>query len=65
MVFPVGPRQAGKTTLGHALIASLGAGQYLNYDVLDDRAVIHSQQWDRRTPLLVLDEIQKMPLWKS
>ena len=33
MVFLVGPRQAGKTTLSHALIASLGAGQYLNCDV--------------------------------
>jgi uncharacterized protein len=65
MVFLVGPRQAGKTTLSQALIASLGAGQYLNYDVLEDRAVILARQWDRRTPLLVFDEIHKMPQWKS
>ncbi len=65
MVFLVGPRQAGKTTMSHALLTSLGTGQYLNYDVLEDRVVIDSQQWDRRTPLLVLDEIHKMPLWKS
>ena len=65
MVFLTGPRQAGKTTLSRDLMAQVGAGQYLNYDVAEDRAVIESGQWDRRAPLLVLDEIHKMPMWKN
>jgi uncharacterized protein len=64
MVFVVGARQVGKTTLSHALIDEMG-GQYLNHDVLEDRRLIERQAWDRRCPLLVLDEIHKMPLWKS
>ena len=64
MVFLVGARQVGKTTLSQALIAEMG-GQYLNHDVFEDRRVIEQQAWDRRSPLLVLDEIHKMPLWKA
>ncbi len=65
MVFLVGPRQVGKTTLSQQLIEASGKGQYLNYDVAEDRRLIENQAWDRRVPLLVLDEIHKMPLWKS
>ncbi len=65
MVFVTGPRQSGKTTLSQALIATrdgiAGASQYLNYDVLEDRSVITQRLWDARAPLLVLDEIHKMP----
>jgi uncharacterized protein len=64
MVFVVGARQVGKTTLSQSLIDELG-GQYLNHDVIEDRRLIEQQAWDRRSPLLVLDEIHKMPLWKS
>ena len=63
MVFLTGPRQVGKTTLSRQLIAQLG-GQYLNYDVPADRAMILKQRWNALTPLLVLDEIHKMPDWK-
>ena len=69
MVFITGPRQSGKTTLSEALIAEhnrvKGASQYLNYDVLEDRSIITQQLWDARAPLLVMDEIHKMPQWKS
>jgi len=69
MVFVTGPRQSGKTTLSLALVATRdgvkGASQYLNYDVLEDRSVITQRLWDARAPLLVLDEIHKMPQWKS
>jgi predicted AAA+ superfamily ATPase len=65
MVFLTGPRQAGKTTVSQALIERMGSGQYLNYDVAEDRALIEQRQWDARAPLLVLDEIHKMPQWKS
>lgn len=64
MVFLTGPRQVGKTTLSHQLIEAQG-GQYLNYDVSADRAIILNQRWNPQTPLLVLDEIHKMPDWKS
>ncbi len=64
MVFLTGPRQVGKTTLSRQLIAQQG-GQYLNYDVHADRAIILHQRWSPLAPLLVLDEIHKMPDWKT
>ena len=64
MVFLTGPRQVGKTTLSRALIAQRG-GQYLNYDVAADRAIIVNQRWSPQASLLVLDEVHKMPGWKS
>lgn len=64
MVFLTGPRQVGKTTLSRQLITQLG-GQYLNYDIPAERALILHQRWSPRAPLLVLDEIHKMPDWKA
>jgi predicted AAA+ superfamily ATPase len=64
MVFLTGPRQVGKTTLSRQLIAQQG-GQYLNYDVPADRALILNQRWNPQSPLLVLDEIHKMSGWKA
>ena len=64
MVFLTGPRQVGKTTLSRQLMAQQG-GQYLNYDVPADRALILKQRWSPQAPLLVLDEIHKMPDWKA
>ena len=64
MVFLTGPRQVGKTTLSQQLIHQLG-GQYLNYDVASDRAIILNQRWSPQAPLLVLDEVHKMPAWKA
>jgi uncharacterized protein len=64
MVFLTGPRQVGKTTLSRQLIAQQG-GQYLNYDVPADLALILHQRWNPLAPLPVLDEIHKMPKWKA
>ncbi len=64
MVFVTGPRQVGKTTLSQLLLKAT-QGQYLNYDVADDRAVISRAAWSPQAKLLVLDEIHKMPDWKS
>ena len=64
MVFLTGPRQVGKTTLSRQLIAQ-GGGQYLNYDVAAERAIILNQRWSPQAPLLVLDEVHKMPGWKA
>jgi predicted AAA+ superfamily ATPase len=65
MVLLTGPRQVGKTTLSQQLMSGLPTGQYLNFDVLAHRAVIQSQSWRQSAPLLVFDEIHKMPDWKN
>ena len=64
MVFLTGPRQVGKTTLSQQLMVQTG-GQYLNYDVAADRALILKQRWRPQAALLVLDEIHKMPHWRN
>ena len=64
MVFVTGARQVGKTTLSKLLLDET-PGQYLNYDVAEDRAVILRHGWRPQAKLLVLDEIHKMPDWKT
>ena len=65
MVFLTGPRQAGKTTLSQQLLQAMPQGQYLNYDIPEDRAVVQRGTWNRRAPLLVFDEVHKKPEWKN
>jgi predicted AAA+ superfamily ATPase len=63
MVFLSGPRQSGKTTLAQTLIQSKSA--YFNYDVPSDRKKIRLRDLDESQPRIVLDELHKMPKWKS
>ncbi len=56
-----GPRQTGKTTLTKALNDQ---AVYLNYDDSDDRFVIANKAWRPDAPLIILDELHKMPEWK-
>ena len=65
MVFLLGPRQVGKTTLAKSLMADYPRAQYLNWDVADDRRIILGQTWSARATLLVLDEVHKMREWKG
>ena len=65
MVFLVGPRQVGKTTLARALMVDHARAQYLNWDVADDRRIILAQTWSPRSTLLILDEVHKMRGWKQ
>lgn len=62
MVIIAGPRQCGKTTLAHSLGMPY---EYLNYDNLDDRAIILKREWDFQKKLIVFDELHKMPKWKA
>ena len=57
-----GPRQCGKTTLSRNLFKSF---DYLNYDSISDREILKSQTWNRKTDLIIFDEIHKMKNWKS
>ena len=69
LVFVTGPRQVGKTTLSRLLLGtaapSATQGVYLNYDVARDRTQIERQSWSPDAPLVVLDELHKMPKWKN
>src|SRR3989344_5998211 len=57
-----GPRQVGKTTLSKKIEKKF---DYLNYDNAEDRLQIMRKEWDRKKNLLILDEIHKMPKWKT
>ncbi len=61
IVLVAGPRQCGKTTLSRSLYSEY---QYLNYDAAADRLLINRQEWLRNTPLVIFDELHKMPQWK-
>lgn len=65
LVFLVGPRQVGKTTLAKALMADYPRAQYFNWDVAGDSRIILGQTWSPRAKLVVLDEIHKMRNWKT
>lgn len=65
MVLLTGPRQVGKTTLCRHLMAGFPQTQYLNWDVAPDRAILQRQSWNPKVSLLAMDEIHKMPDWKS
>jgi predicted AAA+ superfamily ATPase len=65
MVVLTGPRQVGQMTLARQLMSSFMSAQYLNWDVLQDRAVLQRQSWNPRARLLVMDEIHKMRDWKT
>jgi len=65
MVFLVGPRQVGKTYLSKEIMEKFSDTVYLNYDQPKDRKIITEQSWLPRTKALILDEIHKMPNWKT
>ena len=57
MVFVGGPRQVGETTLAKSLIRD--QRQYLNWDFLEDRAIIKKHTLDPQLKLIILDELHK------
>lgn len=73
MVFLVGPRQVGKTTLAHLISNNFPNHLYFNWDIPDHRARLiedpnffeEIERRDTSTPLVVLDEIHKFRNWKN
>jgi len=65
MVFLVGPRQVGKTWLAKDISGGLERVASLNWDNSADRRIIRREGWLRSSELLILDELHKMPQWKS
>lgn len=73
MIFLVGPRQAGKTTLAHLISNSFPNHLYFNWDIADQRLIFLKnprffeamERRDVSTPLVVFDEIHKYKEWKN
>ena len=76
MVFLVGPRQVGKTTIAKKLQSRFQESLYLNFDSVNDRQLILSGQsfieeifpknvLRDSMPLIVLDEIHKLKILKN
>lgn len=76
MLFLVGPRQVGKTTLAKAYQKQYQESLYLNWDVVNDRAQMLSGQkfiekhfpievLRDQKPLIIFDEIHKYRDWKN
>lgn len=62
MVFLSGPRQVGKATLAKALCRNHFAdGEYLNWDVDNQRRAIMDKHWRADSPLVIFDELHKYP----
>jgi uncharacterized protein len=73
MIFLVGPRQTGKTTLARIISRLFANSLYFNWDVVDHRnklmqnpAFFESvERKDSSIPFIVLDEIHKYKDWKN
>jgi len=76
MLFLVGPRQVGKTTLANALQKIASSNYfYFNFDMLENRTTIlagpkhlwqsiNGEELKGNKPIIVFDEIHKYAKWK-
>ncbi len=62
IVLVSGPRQVGKTTLAKSLMKEY---DYFNFDNSEHRLALNERSWDRKKPLVIFDELHKMPEWKT
>ncbi len=73
MIFLVGPRQAGKTTLAQIISGFFTNNLYFNWDIAEHRANFIQnplffeavERKDSSTPLIIFDEIHKYKDWKN
>jgi uncharacterized protein len=73
MIFLVGPRQVGKTTLAKSLLTEVRDGiNYFNWDIAAHRKLITTQIFTGKQKLssapnapVVFDEIHRYPRWKN
>lgn len=77
MVFVMGPRQSGKTTVAHYIIDNNKAARYLSWDNIDDRDLILrgtkaiaenigvTSTLRGTTPIVCFDEIHKYEKWRD
>lgn len=76
MLFLVGPRQVGKTTLAKRVASTYAESLYLNWDVVNDRkkilsgqdfieTIFPSNQLRPQKPFIIFDEIHKYKKWKD
>ncbi len=73
MVFLVGPRQAGKTTLARIIAGDFANQVYFNWDLVTNKRLLIEKptffeelnRKDETAPLVVLDEIHKYRRWKN
>lgn len=76
MLFLMGPRQVGKTTIGQELLDRYQAGVYINWDDYQHQQMILNGgreiaemagigSFHEEKPLIVFDEIHKFSSWKN
>jgi uncharacterized protein len=65
LILLAGARQVGKSTLARNLVEQFSGAQSFNFDVAADRKIIEAQAWSPAAPLVVFDELHKMPQWKA
>jgi len=73
MVFLVGPRQAGKTTLAQIISRSFKNSLHFNWDIAEHRTRFFEnpdffeavERRDSSKPFIVFDEIHKYRDWKN
>lgn len=58
-----GPRQVGKTFLSQTFY--LEKSVYLNYDNEDLRRIVLDRSWDRKSEIVIFDELHKKKGWKK
>ena len=73
MIFLVGPRQAGKTTLARMIAESFPNQVYFNWDLMTNKRLLMEKptffeevnRKNESVPLVVFDEIHKYRRWKN
>ena len=63
MVILSGPRQSGKTPLSKDILNTQGI--YLNWDISAHQKIIRERSWNKKSSLIIFDELHKNIKWKN